>query len=94
MNDKVYIGEVDGIVTCCRDREFDGKQNGRHYKLTETEFFCLSKNFSGILRDWDMTVKADTLKPGTKIVVKFYRAQPIRGMSSLFEFTGFPVVVK
>ena len=94
MTDRVYVGEIEGIVTSSRDREFDGKQNGRHYKLTETEFFCLSKNFSGIIRDWDMTLKAESLKPGTKILVKFYRVQPVRGMASLFEFTGVPVIVK
>lgn len=94
MVERVYVGEVDGIVTFSRDREFDGKQNGRHYKLTETEFFCLSKNLSGILRDWDMTVNAEILKPGTKISVKFYRVQPVRGTASQFEFTGFPVVLK
>lgn len=94
MTDRVYVGEIEGIVTSSRDREFDGKQNGRHYKLTETEFFCLAKNFSGIIRDWDMTLKAESLKPGTKILVKFYRVQPVRGMASLFEFTGVPVIVK
>lgn len=88
----IVIGTIDGIVNCASVREFSNKEKTRTFKYCEISFHAPSLHINGTLKDWDLTVPVDMLKPGVKIKVNYQACCPKKDCFGVFEFNGFPVL--
>lgn len=86
------IGVIDGVVNCAKVREFQNKEKTRNFKYCEIAFFSPALHLNGILKDWDLTVPVEMLKPGVKIKVNYQACGPKKDCFGVFEFNGFPVL--
>lgn len=94
----IVIGEISGIVIASEYREFksrpvEGKEQ-KDYKLNEITFFAPSLNITGILKDWTLSLPAESLKSGDKITISYDRCSPSKGMRGVYDFGGFVKLAK
>lgn len=88
----IVIGELEGIVIASQYREFKSKpvegKEQKDYKLNEVTFFAPSLNITGILKDWSLAIDSTLLKSGDRIIVKYDRCAPSKGMRGVYDFSG------
>lgn len=83
----IVIGTFEATVTNAEYREFSAKDNpNRVYKVNEVEFWA--QGFCGKVREWEPTTEVSKLPKGCKVKVMFDRCNPVKGLSTFFEFSG------
>lgn len=90
----IVIGTIKGTVNNAVLRSFQNKEKTRTFEYIEISFYCEEKRFCGILKDWDKTVPVTALVPGARIEVNYQACNPKKDCFGVFEFNGFPVLIK